>query len=117
MNIAATPHYCDNSNCQHLMNLNTCNFGLFFLLENDRDWEVQRLVDFLTDWVDTQQGYGSAFSSITSSDNTSMVWNPRPAKLIYSGAPPSDVNYDTFMSTTSITCVSISLVCPHINLI
>ena len=115
MNIAATPHYHDNSNCQHLMNLNTCDFGLFFLLENDRDWEVQHLVDFLTDWVDTQQGYGSAFSSITPSESTSTVRNPGPAKLIYSGAPPSDVNYDTFMSATGITRVSISLVCLQIN--
>ena len=115
--MAATPCYHGNSNRQHLMNLNTCDFGLFFPLENDRDWEVQCLVDFLTDWVDTQQGYGSAFSSITSSENTSSVWNPRPAKFFYLGASPSDVDYDTFMSATGITHVSISLVCPQINLI
>ena len=114
MNIAATPHHRDNSNHQHVMNLNTCDFGLFFLLENDKDQEVQHLIYFLTDWVDTQQGYSSAFSSITSSENTSTVWNPGPAELIYSGAPPSDVDYDTFISTTGITCVSISLVCPQI---
>ena len=97
------------------MNLNTRDFGLFFPLKNNRDWEVQCLIYFLTDWVDTQRGYGSAFSSITSSENTSTVQNPRPAKLIYSGAPPSDVDYDTFMSATGITHVSISLVCPQIN--
>ena len=99
---------------QHLMNLNSCDFSRVFQLEYDRDREVQRLVDFLTDWVDTQQVYGSAFSSITSSENTSTVW---PAELIYSGAPPSDVDYDTFMSGIGITLVSICLVCPQINLI
>ena len=115
MNIAATPCYRDNSNRQHLMNLNTCDFGLFFPLKNDRDQEVQHLVYFLTDWVDTQRGYSSAFSSIAPSESTSTVWNLGPAELIYSGAPPSDVDYDTFMSATGITRVSTSLVCPQIN--
>ena len=94
------------------MNLNSHDFSLVFLLEYDRDWEVQCLIDFLTDWVDTQWVYGSAFSSITSLENTSTV---QPAELIYSGAPPSDVDYDTFMSGIGITLVSISLVCPQIN--
>ena len=111
MSIAAT-WYHDKSPHQHLgMN---CDSGLFFPLEYNRDQEVQCLVDFLTDWVDTQRVYSSAFSSIASSENTSTeVQNP--AELIYSGAPPSDVDYDTFMNGTGITLVSISLVCPRIN--
>lgn len=79
--------------------------GLFFPLEYDRDREVQRLVSYLTDWVDTQRVYSSAFASITSPATYTSTVNP--ANFIHPS--PSNVDYETFMSagTTGIADVSL----------
>ena len=78
---------------QHLMD---SDFGFFFPIQYDWYREVQHLVSFMTDWIDTQQLYSPAFGL-------------NPTDLSSSGVPLSNNDYETFISGISVACVSHSL--------
>ena len=79
------------------------NFGFCFPPQYDRDREVERLVSFVTDWVDTQRLYNSAFGPVNFSANNETE---NPADLSSSSAPLFGSHYKTFIDGMSLAFVS-----------
>ena len=83
------------------------DFGFCFPPQYDWDWKVKHLVSFVTDWVDTQWLYSSAFGPVNFSANSKTE---NPAGLSSSSAPLFDSNYKTFIDGMSLAFVSQILV-------
>ena len=89
---------------QHLMD---SDFGFCFPPQYNRDREVEHLVSFVTDLVDTQRLYNSAFGPVNFSANNETE---NPADLSSSSAPLFDSHYKTFIDGMSLAFVSRILV-------
>ena len=66
------------------------DINILFPLQYDWNQEVQCLISFITDWVDTQQLYNSAFGIVDFSADTDVV---NPLDLSISGTPLSNNDF------------------------
>ena len=83
------------------------DINILFPLQYDWDQEVQHLISFITDWVDTQRLYNSAFGIVDFSADTDVV-NPLDSSI--SGAPLSNNDFGSFVDGLNVAYVSHVLV-------
>ena len=83
------------------------DINIFFPLQYDQGWEVQYLISFVTDWVDTQQLYNSAFGIGDFSADTGVM---NPLDLNISGTPLSNNDFRSFVDGLNVAYVSHVLV-------
>ena len=75
------------------------DINFIFPLQYDWDQEVQHLINFITDWVDTQQLYNSAYALDNSSADTGIV---NPFDLSSSGAPLFNNDFGMFLDRSNV---------------